>query len=75
MKVWIRYTIFGWSDSQAYKDEVEFRHSILGPNHWSSISMAGPERYITLQEDEDIATIFALKYANCRLDKVDTTAT
>lgn len=74
MKVWIRYTVWGWHDSQAYKDEVAFRVGLLGDRHWSGMSMSGERRDITLQE-EDIGLLFALKYANCRLDKVDTTAT
>jgi len=69
MKVWVRYTVFGWFDSKQYKDEIEFRKKHLGPDHWSSESTAGERRDITLHMEEDIALLFALRYSNCRIDK------
>jgi hypothetical protein len=67
MEVWIRYSVVGCIGSPEYNDEVEFRHRVLGPNHWSSMSFAGDERSIALCIEEDLAMLFILKYANCHL--------
>jgi hypothetical protein len=69
MNVWVRYSVIGWVDSTAYKNEVAFRLEHLGPRHWSGISTNGEKRDITLHIDEELALLFALKYQNCRIDK------
>jgi len=69
MNVWVRYTVFGGVDTASYKDEVSFRVGLLGPRHWSGMSMSGERRDITLHMDEELALLFALKYQNCRIDK------
>lgn len=69
MKVWIKYTVTGWADSDSYKEEVAFRTNLLGPKHWSAMSMSGPERTISLHIEEDLAILFKLKYANAVIDK------
>lgn len=69
MKVWVSYSVTGWVDSDEYKDEVDFRTGLLGPNHWSAISSNGPRRVISLHIEEDLALLFALKYQNCQLTK------
>jgi len=74
MKVWVRYTVYGWADSDTYKEEVAFRVSLLGPQHWSGMSMSGPRRDITLHIEEDLAILFKLKYANAVIDKKTATS-
>lgn len=71
-KIWIRYSVNGWVDSDAYKDEVEFRTRVLGPNHWSSISSNGEERTIGLHVSEEEAELFMIKFPGCRVDKTMT---
>lgn len=69
MEVWVKYHIIGWSDSQEYKDEVEFRRRLLGERHWSSISTVNDRRDITVSVEEDIAILFKLKYPDCSVVK------
>lgn len=70
-KYWIVYSVVGGVDSPAYNDEVEFRSQVLGPRHWSSMSLNGDKRTISLRITEEEAQLFILKFADCRILKVD----